>query len=209
MNGPAKGATMLNINRQVTRPLRALVPIIKNDLKQGDTEGEAASRPVEERAGAGLVEAALSDDGSGYNKFWDWAEETFDRKRKFLRACMEFAFENNATFPKSGRFETLDDLLRSTNKTRANVTNTGDRLRRETRAATRNVNQREYAQPPAIGRSRSTTERQLRHKLALQLIDIGYKALAVKLHPDKNKGGSAEAMARLNAVRAMLTNAVR
>jgi hypothetical protein len=37
------------------------------------------------------------------------------------------------------------------------------------------------------------------HQLALQLIDIGYKALATKLHPDK--GGSREAMSRLNQAR--------
>jgi hypothetical protein len=36
-------------------------------------------------------------------------------------------------------------------------------------------------------------------ELALRLIDIGYKALAMKLHPDK--GGSQDAMARLNLVR--------
>jgi hypothetical protein len=35
--------------------------------------------------------------------------------------------------------------------------------------------------------------------LALQLIDIGYKVLSVKLHPDK--GGSHDAMRRLNKVR--------
>jgi hypothetical protein len=42
-------------------------------------------------------------------------------------------------------------------------------------------------------------ERDAEHKLALQLIDIGYKTLATKLHPDK--GGSRDAMARLNRVR--------
>jgi hypothetical protein len=43
-------------------------------------------------------------------------------------------------------------------------------------------------------------ERQAERTLALQMIDMGYKVLARKLHPDK--GGSREAMARLNAVRA-------
>ena len=41
--------------------------------------------------------------------------------------------------------------------------------------------------------------------LALQLIDTGYRVLASRLHPDK--GGSHEAMSRLNHVRAMLKNA--
>jgi hypothetical protein len=42
-------------------------------------------------------------------------------------------------------------------------------------------------------------KREAQRKLALQLIDIGYKTLATKLHPDK--GGSRDAMARLNQVR--------
>jgi hypothetical protein len=50
-------------------------------------------------------------------------------------------------------------------------------------------------------------ERDAQRTLALQLIDIGYKVLARELHPDK--GGSREAMARLNAVRHHLNEAVR
>ena len=49
-------------------------------------------------------------------------------------------------------------------------------------------------------------ERALQRKLSLSLIDIGYKALASKLHPDK--GGSAAAMTRLNRVREILKKAV-
>lgn len=49
-------------------------------------------------------------------------------------------------------------------------------------------------------------EAELRHELSIQLIDIGYKVLATKLHPDK--GGSPEAMLRLNAVREILKKAI-
>jgi hypothetical protein len=42
-------------------------------------------------------------------------------------------------------------------------------------------------------------ERDAERKLALLVIDTGFKALASKLHPDK--GGSRDAMARLNRVR--------
>jgi hypothetical protein len=45
-------------------------------------------------------------------------------------------------------------------------------------------------------------EQQLIRQLGNQLIDIGYKVLATKLHPDK--GGSTEAMGRLNRVRELL-----
>ena len=43
------------------------------------------------------------------------------------------------------------------------------------------------------------TEIELHRKLALQLIELGYRALATRLHPDR--GGSRDAMARLNIVR--------
>lgn len=49
-------------------------------------------------------------------------------------------------------------------------------------------------------------ERDAERRLGLQLIDIGYKALATKLHPDK--GGSRNAMARLNQVRDRLKASV-
>jgi hypothetical protein len=45
-------------------------------------------------------------------------------------------------------------------------------------------------------------ENRLLFDLALQMVDIGYKVLATKLHPDK--GGSAQAMQRLNLVRKSL-----
>jgi hypothetical protein len=42
-------------------------------------------------------------------------------------------------------------------------------------------------------------EVKLHRDLAEELIDIGYRALATRLHPDR--GGSKDAMARLNRVR--------
>jgi hypothetical protein len=45
-------------------------------------------------------------------------------------------------------------------------------------------------------------EARLQRELSEQLFEAGYKALATKLHP--NKGGSHEAMTRLNQVRTSL-----
>jgi len=49
-------------------------------------------------------------------------------------------------------------------------------------------------------------ERKLVGDLALEIISIGYKVLATKMHPDK--GGSHEAMQRLNAARDLLKEAI-
>ena len=55
-------------------------------------------------------------------------------------------------------------------------------------------------------RAKAAEEKLLR-ALGLQLIDIGFKVLAAKLHPDK-PDGSSEAMSRLNQVRRILQGAL-
>jgi hypothetical protein len=50
-------------------------------------------------------------------------------------------------------------------------------------------------------------ERNAQRALAKRLTDIGYKALAKELHPDK-VGGSHDAMARLNRIRGKLRNSI-
>jgi hypothetical protein len=53
-------------------------------------------------------------------------------------------------------------------------------------------------------RERQTRDDEIRlhRELAEELIDIGYRALATRLHPDR--GGSKDAMVRLNLVRGEL-----
>ena len=51
----------------------------------------------------------------------------------------------------------------------------------------------------ARGDGEISLERKAQRTLALQVIDAGYKALAQHLHPDR--GGSPNAMRRLNGVR--------
>ena len=54
--------------------------------------------------------------------------------------------------------------------------------------------------------ARAAEQPAARRKIALELISAGYKALAIKLHPDK--GGSREAMILLNEVRDLLKRCV-
>jgi hypothetical protein len=65
---------------------------------------------------------------------------------------------------------------------------------------------RKQAEMFAQRRLSEERERTAERRLALRLIDIGYKVLSVELHPDK-RGGSHEAMQRLNAVRSRLREA--
>lgn len=55
----------------------------------------------------------------------------------------------------------------------------------------------------------TTSERQRRRELAQRMVEQGYRALTLKHHPDQ-RGGSADAMVRLTAVRdALLHNLKR
>jgi hypothetical protein len=49
-------------------------------------------------------------------------------------------------------------------------------------------------------------EREADQKLALKIIELGYKALAKELHPDK--GGSTDAMSRLTRARDHLRKSI-
>jgi hypothetical protein len=76
--------------------------------------------------------------------------------------------------------------------------------------ANREKREREMEEARKQARKREREQRReqkLEHRLALELIDSGYKLLATRLHPDK--GGSLEAMTRLNAVRDKLKGSLK
>lgn len=189
MNTPAVAH---KTGKQVARPLRVLVPLIKDDLQQGDEAAERAAMPYYEAAGEKLIEARAQ---SNATEFWDWARRNFGRSEKQCRLYMHLAEATEGR--KNG---TMAPSLREFQRERG-----------ENRPTP--VHPQPWHEPvkkiikdvdiELLNRRASelkrAEEREAQRELALQLIDIGYKALATKLHPDK--GGSRQAMARLNQVR--------
>jgi hypothetical protein len=194
----------MTTSTQISRPLNVLVPLIKSELERGDKAGEEAARPYHEKAGGHLIEAALADDTQGADEFWDWAEETFERPRKLLRACMEIAFGSNDIKIEKAPYQTLADLMRAKGKGPAKDWRAGKNVHDAIKQPLKDAVSRPKLHAPKM---KLIDERALQKKLAKELIDIGYRALAARLHPDK-RGGSKEAMRRLNDVRAMLKKCV-
>lgn len=178
---------------QVMRPLRVLVPLIKEDLQDIEKSG----LPYKIAAGQKLLEAKSQ---VRYGAFSKWLEENFTLSHTTANKYMGLATatadrENKAQEP----FSSLHQYRRS-------------------KGMKQTVHPQPWHEPikEAIGRVdikalkqdalAKQAERALQRKLALTLIDIGYKALATKLHSDK--GGSDEAMRRLNRVRELLKAAV-
>ncbi len=183
----------------VARPLHVLVPLIKEDLKQGDKAAENAGMPHYRAAGEKLNEAR---EGRSAAEFWGWATRNFKRGKSQLSFYMGLDKKSAVT---NEHFESIKDFRRR--GLGHNVPKSGGSMHRPPwqnpiKEAIKQVNI-EALKQAELARAE---ERALQRKLALSLIDIGWKALATKLHPDK--GGSKEAMARLNRVRDILRDAV-
>ena len=167
--------------KQVARPLKVLVSLIKDDLQQGREASERASMPYYKAAGEKMLEAKASNE-MGHSELLAWIKRNFGLGRSQALVYMAYAdATSDASAPGAPNYKSLDDFRRR---------HLGhDRVP---------GSQRDKARQEPV----RADERDAQRKLALQLVDIGYKTLATTLHPDK--GGSRDAMARLNQVRERL-----
>ena len=160
----------------LTRPLKVLVPLIKDEL---------------EAAGEMLLEAKEQVE---YGEWTAWVERNFHRSPSQARAYMRLAAAQN------GRTRTFSTLTEAANPNERNEPS------RSWQAPVREIASRVNVEALAQERENRQKEQRLLRELALKLIDIGYRVLAAKLHPDT--GGSHEAMKRLNEVRRLLREAI-
>jgi hypothetical protein len=178
---------------QVARPLKVLVPLIRKDLKQGNEAAQSAGMPYFRAAGEKMIEAKRQMD---HGEFKPWLNRSFDVS--YTQCVYYMGLCKTEKDAPGAHFSSIDDYRRR-------------HLGHERTPGSRRDAAWQEPVKQIIGRVDTDTlnlrkaemnradEREAQRKLALQLIDIGFKALASKLHPDK--GGSRDAMARLNAVR--------
>jgi hypothetical protein len=177
---------------QVARPLKVLVALIKEDIKKGDEAAERAGVPYYRAAGEKMLEAKGQ---LAHGEFTSWVERNFGIKDRQAR-----------------RYMLLVDTTRSVQNGRPPSAMTlteaiGEQSRSERPRApvwqepVKQIMGRVDTETLNLRKAEMTRvdERNAERQLAIQLIDIGFKALATKLHPDK--GGSRDAMSRLNRVR--------
>lgn len=187
----------------VVRSPSMLVPLIKSDLaiarkvqEEGEEATKAATAPYFAAAGEKMLEAKGQ---MPHGQFTDWIKKNFrcgirnaQLYMSVARATMDLEKRNAVS---QMEHQSLREMLRehtpNTNfgrpaKWRAEVDDNIKRAR----------DQAKRLEHESLTRQQ---EREAEKKLALQLISIGFKALASKLHPDK--GGTKDAMARLGRVR--------
>jgi hypothetical protein len=173
--------------RKIGRPLKMLIPMIQSELQQGNAAGQEHYR----RAGEMLIEAK---DQVSYGQWNRWLAKNFDLSARTAQHYMQWA--RHAEQIRTGRAETAyTSLYQMRGGTERDREHRNSKQQQDFRRILRDVARDDFVQ------ERQTRDDEIRkhRKLAEELIDIGYRGLATRLHPDR--GGSKDAMSRLNRVR--------
>jgi hypothetical protein len=177
--------TVARVKTQVARPLKVLIPLIQAELQRGNQAGHEHYR----RAGEMLIEAK---EQVGYGGWGRWLTKNFDMSQQHARLYMRWArqFQNEPA-----GFESSASLREFKGDTARDREHYGSKQQQAFRRVLRDVARDDFVQE----RQAKDDEVKLHRDLAEELVDIGYRALATKLHPDR--GGTQIAMTRLNRVR--------
>jgi hypothetical protein len=189
MSSTAVAHRKIEEGRQVARSLKVLVPLIQDELILGTRAGMehyvAAGQMLNEARFSGQV--ALGSWGR-------WLKDNFRLGRKTANDYMRIAerVEKEGSVCLS-EIQSIDEAVGRTPRTIKSVTK-----KNKLKSLFDGV---EKVNVPRLSNERQSLEVEIKlHRdVALQLIELGYRAMATRLHPDA--GGSKDAMARLNAVR--------
>lgn len=184
---------------RIVRPREVLCGLIKEDISQGDEAGIAYYA----KAGEKLKEARAQ---TPHGQWENWVKAkvgiSLSTARSYMALANDFEFRealpSNGGPPKYRNLSQFENLRQGRTTDHRQVWHHPVREAMPGRGATKSFRAQRQA---------SADEKHLRHQLGLKLIDIGYRALASKLHPDH--GGTAEGMVRLNHVRDVLKGSLR
>jgi len=178
---------------EVARPLKVLVPLIRADLHDGDEAARSAGMKYYIAAGRKLLEAKSQLDAIQWG---DWLTKNFHLSQATAGVYMKAAIKADGG-GKGSRFKTLNEV-RGDRRKFGHAPDWTDPVRETLRG----FNTETFAAHIA----EVDREQELEAELGLKLIDIGYRVLAVEMHPDR--GGTDEGMRRLNKVRKQLKEAL-
>jgi hypothetical protein len=173
--------------KAIARPLKILIPLIQSELQMGNSAGREHYR----QAGEMLIEAK---DQIAHGSWGSWLAKNFDMHATTARLYMRWAREHDEN--EGTDLEMRPKSLREfEGRTERDRENRQSKQQQDFRRVLREVARDDFVQE----RQARDDEVRLHRELAEELIDLGYRALATRLHPDR--GGSKDAMSRLNRVR--------
>lgn len=182
---------------ELARPLSVLAPLIKKDLEEMESAKECAAEPYHERIAAKMVEARSQ---CSYAEFISWSHRHFKLKESATKDYLRLG-KDRANYGAAATYSSMEDYKsRGLGYNREKVSK---RDWHEPVAKTVDLAKREAERLREESLNRAQ-EREAERKLALRLIDIGYRVLAKELHPDAGRKDAG--MQRLNRVRDRLKN---
>lgn len=179
--------TKISEGRTIARPLKTLIPMIQSEVQLGNEAGQDHYM----RAGQLLIEAK---DQIGYGNWRRWLTKNFDMSHQTASTYMRWAreYDDLAGGAREVPYRSIREMTGHTDRDRERRQSTQNK---EFRRVLRDVARDTFVQE----RQTRDEEIRLHREIAEELVDLGFKALAIKLHPDR--GGSKDAMVRLNRVR--------
>jgi Protein of unknown function (DUF3102) len=172
--------------KQIARPLKVLIPMIQGELQMGNDAGQEHYR----RAGEMLIEAK---EQVPHGRWGTWLSKNFtlhaDTARNYMRWAREYQNRGGASEMQP------TSMRQMTGHTERRREQYGSKQQQDFRRVLRDVARETFIQE----RQTRDDELRLHRELAVELVTIGYRALATRLHPDR--GGSKDAMSRLTRVR--------
>jgi len=172
---------------QITRPLKVLIPLIKDELQEGDAAGHEHYR----RAGEMLLEARGQVTHGGWGK---WLTKNFTLSHQTANLYMRWA-RTHTQIEGAAREMPYASMRELSGHTERQREQRNAKQEKEFRKTLRDIAREDFVQD----RQAQEEEIRLHRELAAELVDLGYRALATRLHPDR--GGTKVAMMRLNRVR--------
>jgi Protein of unknown function (DUF3102) len=177
--------------RHLTRPLKTLVPLIQRELEAGETAGFEHYC----KAGEMLTEAKAQ---MPWGNWTQWLKQNFALSERTASRYMRLARRVREN-PEIGRSATDLDytaIVGERRPSRTEVDGAWRKIAKEARALDAEL----FAQE----RQTEAEEVRVHREMAVELIKLGYRAMATRLHPDH--GGSKDAMLRLQRIREHLTS---
>jgi len=173
----------------IVRPLKILIPLIREDVENG----QRAGMQYYADAGDKLIEAKSQVGFGGWGR---WLSKNFALAERQAQVYMRLA-RLRADAQNRGDDAVLPNSLYEL-EGREKSHQARKKHERPLRAALQDLD------TDLFSREKQTRDEEIRlhREMAIELIDVGFKALATRLHPDR--GGSKDAMARLNRVRETL-----
>lgn len=189
------------------RPLSKLAPMIRNELKSGFQAGERHWK----KAGRLLNEAREHFTNKGFPKtgkgptWYEWVDANFQHPwtgEKLGRDTVKrwMLATKNTVRARTGSLRSVTD--------KRSPKHDGYKPKLDWEKQVRQVQQK--INPDQLAKQWEDEKKEAKERAALarKIVDAGYRALAVMVHPDK-PGGSKEAMAKLAKTRKWLEEQIR